>query len=356
MPMIFAKRLSREQYLRRVGDAGQAFGIRAVEYAAGKGRLIRAYQVDTGGGLSYEVAESKGLDVPYFRYRGVPFGFETKASVSSLWIADEQGMAYRGSLGAGFLYTAGLANVGGACEEDGFYHYAHGALKNTPAQNVCWESAWEGDECALRIAGEVRDAQFFGRNLVLRREILSRAGEKRLWIDDCIENQGFAPEQMMLLYHLNLGFPLLDEETCLYAPVLESEALSEHTARNDPDYARMAAPVDNNEEYLHALRLKADAEGRTLCAVYNPRLNLGLYVCYDVEPLRYLIEWKCIRSGDYALGVLPSSCKPLGRRAEREAGQARYLAPFEKVRLRLEIGVIDSAAELAQVRARIDRL
>lgn len=356
MPEIFGKYLSRQDYMRRVGDAGQAFGIRAVEYAAGKRSLIRAYEVEPASGLRFTVAESKGLDLLSLSYRGVPFSFITKASISSPWIADEQGMAYRGSLGAGFMYTAGLSNVGGPCEEGGFYHYAHGALKNLPAENVSWRTDWDGDDCTLRIGGDVRDAQFFGRNLLLHREISARVGEKRLFIEDAIENQGFSAEQLMLLYHMNLGFPILDADAVLYAPVAAREALTPHTRAHDADYARMVPPIDNHEEYLHALTLKSGADGRTLCAVYNPRLNLGLYLRYNVDPLRYLIEWKCMSSGDYALGVLPSTCKPLGRSADRACGEARALAPFEPLTAKLEIGVIDGAAELGALRAEIDRM
>ena len=356
MPRIYGRQLTRREYLARVGDAGQLFGIRPFQYTAGKASLVKGFDVDTAGGLRFSVNESKGLNLFALSYRGIRFNFVTKAALSSPWIADEQGMAYRTSLDAGFLYTAGLSNVGGPCLDGSDYHNAHGAVRNTPAGHVCAEEVWNGDDCTLRIAGDVRDAAFFGRNLLLHRELRAQVGEKRLTIHDVIENQGFSEEQLMLLYHMNLGYPVLDAGTELIAPVRAREALSEHTRLRDPDYARMTAPIDNNEEYLYALTLGRDADGMTACAAWNANLSIGLYVRYNADPLRYLIEWKCMRSGDYALGMLPSTCKPSGRIADRESGEMRAIAPFERLEARLEIGILEGEAECAAFRKSISNM
>ena len=345
MPVIHGRSLTRREYLARVGDIGQCFGIRAMQFASGKAAMVRGYEVDTAGGLRFFVSESKGFDLYDLSYKGVRFSFFTKAGYSSPWITEEQGMAYRNNLGAGFLYTAGLSNVGGPVEEGGFYHNVHGNLKNTPAENVSWGSVWEGDDCKLKLSADVRDSAFFGRNLLMHREIEAGVGEKRFFIRDTIENQGFDDEQIMLLYHMNLGYPVLDRDAMLIAPVVKEEPLSEHTRLNDPDYARMISPIDNNVEYLHALTLGADADGRTLCAAYNAQLGLGLYVRYNVNRLKYLIEWKCMSSGDYALGMLPSTCLPNGREANRLGGDLHTLAPFEHFENLLEIGIIEGDRE-----------
>lgn len=346
MPLIHGRSLTKREYLARVGDIGQCFGIRAMQFASGKAAMVRGYEVDPASGLRFMVSESKGLDLYDLSYKGVRFCFFTKAGYSSPWITEEQGMAYRNNLGAGFLYTAGLSNVGGPVEDGGFYHNVHGNLKNTPAENVCWHSQWDGDDCTLRISGDVRDSAFFGRNLLLHREVSVHVGEKRFFIRDNIENQGFDDEQIMLLYHMNLGYPILDEGTRLYAPVIREEPLSEHTRANDPKFDLMPAPIDNNVEYLHALTLGSDAEGRTACAAYNEKLGLGLYIRYNVDWLKYLIEWKCMSSGDYALGMLPATCRPSGREANRTDGDLRKLAPFERFENLLEIGIIDGRQEL----------
>lgn len=356
MPVLFGKHVSKAEYLRRVGDIDQCFGLHPIEYTEGKASMIHACNVDLASGLQFSVNESKGLDLFKLIYKGMSYGFVTKASLTAPWLCDEQGMAYRNCFGAGFLYTCGLSNVGSSCEENGFYHAVHGNLKNIPARNVCHESIWNGDECELRIAGDLRDSAFFGRNLSLHREYRASIGEKRLFIEDTIENQGFAPEQLMLLYHMNLGYPILDACTELIAPIDAVEPLSEHTRIHDANFARMIPPIDNNEEYLYALKLRSDSDGKTLVAAYNAELKLGLYVRYNTDLLRYLIEWKCMSSGDYALGILPSTCKPLGRAANRADGELRMITPGEVLHTQLEIGVIDGDAELQSIRNQIERM
>lgn len=356
MPVIFGKNISKQDYLRKVGDIGQTFGLRPVEYASGKADMIRACDVDLASGLQFSVNESKALDIFKLCYKGLSYGFVTKSNLASPWYANELGMAYRSCFGAGFMYTCGLTNVGGECTEDGFYHNVHGRLKNIPAENLCRETIWNGDDCEIRIAGDMRDGAFFGCNLVMHREIRARIGEKRIFVEDTIQNQGFAAEQLMLLYHLNLGFPILDEDTMLYAAVEKEEPLSEHTRKNDPDYARMIAPIDNNTEYLHALTLRSDAEGKTLCGAYNEKLGLGMYVRYNTDLMRYLIEWKCMSSGDYALGILPSNCKPFGRPGVREIGEEQYIQPFETMKASLEIGIIDGRDEFEAFKQKVDAL
>ena len=53
-------------------------------------------------------------------------------------------------------------------------------------------------------------------NLVLRRCISTNLGSNRIRIEDIITNEGFDPAPHMLLYHFNLGFPLVSENTHLH--------------------------------------------------------------------------------------------------------------------------------------------
>ena len=64
----------------------------------------------------------------------------------------------------------------------------------------------------------MREGELFGENLVLRRSIETVYGFKTVAIIDEIENQGFRDEPLMLLYHINIGYPLLDAGTELLAP------------------------------------------------------------------------------------------------------------------------------------------
>lgn len=45
----------------------------------------------------------------------------------------------------------------------------HGRMRTTPAEHVCTDVITEGDTCKLVISGEMREAELFGENMVLRK-------------------------------------------------------------------------------------------------------------------------------------------------------------------------------------------
>ena len=345
MAKLFGKELTRQDLMRRVGDLNQVFGIRSLVSGGGKSQGMRCLEMENGGGLRLTVAESKAMDLLQLNWKSMNLGFETKAGIHAPWLSDEVGMSYRRNLGAGFLYTAGLSNVGGFCEEENEYHYAHGAMKNTPAQMVATHMDWEGDECFLSVEGQTQESAFFGRNLQLRRKITTQVGSNCFTIHDTIENQDFAPAQIMLLYHMNLGFPLLDEGSRVVMKSVSCEAMSDHTL-TDPDWRVMPAPIDNNPEYLYVHKLQPDADGLVRAAAFNDRLGLGLEIAYDPQVLPYMVQWKCMKSGDYALGLLPSTCKPIGRLAAAQQDQLVTIEPFEKLEITLQIRILEDPEAL----------
>lgn len=52
--------------------------------------------------------------------------------------------------------------------------------------------------------------------MVLNREIKARAGENRFFIKDTVVNEGFVDTPNMILYHFNIGHPVLDKDSQLY--------------------------------------------------------------------------------------------------------------------------------------------
>ena len=57
-----------------------------------------------------------------------------------------------------------------------------------------------------------------GENLLLRRRISAVMGESRFFIDDIVTNEGPRAWPHMMLYHVNVGFPVVDAGARLIAP------------------------------------------------------------------------------------------------------------------------------------------
>jgi galactose mutarotase-like enzyme len=221
-------------------------------------------------------------------------------------------------------------NVGGPNASGGEEHGLHGRLSHTPAGQVNAKAAWD-DEGVYRIEldGEIRVSRVFGKNIFMTRKISTALGENAITIEDEVENQGFRPTPFMLLYHMNFGWPLVDECTTL--------SMAEHKVVPQNDIAitglgewnRMSEPDPNWIEQVFYHQLPADENGLAKVVMTNPKLKLQVTVEYRVAELPYLVEWKQLGQGEYVCGLEPANCFPEGQAAMMKRGLLKKLQPGE---------------------------
>ena len=84
----------------------------------------------------------------------------------------------------------------------------------------------------MSITGIIKEYNIFGPNLELRRTISATLGQAEIRIKDEVINRGNTPVPLMILYHFNFGFPLVDEGTkILWEGAWEPRFGNENTAR-----------------------------------------------------------------------------------------------------------------------------
>lgn len=348
MAEFFGKRMDRREMLKRVGNMEQVAYIRPFEYSCGKAQGVKGFEVSNGTGIDFTVIGSKCLDIISMKYKGVNLNYLPKSEIVSPSLADMDGTEFMRSISGGMLYTCGLLNVGSPCVDGGMSQIFHGRMKNTPAENVNISYKWEGDDYILRLSGDMREAAIFNDNLVMNRTITAKSGVNSIKVQDEVENQGFEDQELMLLYHINIGYPVLDDDARLLIPSVDVKARDELSQAGIDRYAEITGPVDGFTENVFKHSTACDSKGMTGAAVINDRLGLGVYICYDTRELPYLIQWKSMRSGDYALGIMPSTCFVCGRAYERENGTLKTIKSLEKIRFGVEIGVLDGNNEIAE--------
>jgi len=346
MAFVYGIEFSKEELLKRVGNISQLACVRPFEFREGKAGGIKAFDITNGGGLQFTVLQDKCLDLFDAKYRGMNLNFVSKPGLVSPSLVEADGMKFLRSVPGGMLYTCGLSNVGAACHDEGVDHCFHGRIRNIPAEKVSVVSGWEGDEYILGICGEIRDAALFNDNLVLRRSIMTRLGSKSLTIHDEVENEGYETQGMMLMYHINIGYPILDEGTKLILPRHETAPRDEESERGLQEYDRLTAPVDHFKEHVFFHRVANGPEGNTAAAAVNEALGLGVYIKYNKQQLPNLIQWKSMMSGDYVLGIEPANCLCNGRLDEKLRGTLKRIAPFETVAFDLEIGILEGENDI----------
>ena len=226
-------------------------------------------------------------------------------------------------------------------------------LSNRPARLVGYGERWEGDDCVLWAEGETLQASVFGEHLLLRRRVEARVGESRLTIHDEVENVGWDRTPHMLLYHVNVGFPVVDEGSEVLVPTRSVEARGDHPVEG---YTTIDAPAPAFVEQV----FEHDASRRTTAAlpvgVVNRRLGVGAYEVYRPSQLPHHFVWRMLGEGTYVVGIEPCTNRTAGRLDARERGELIELDPGETRVYDLELGALDGAAEIEAFAARVGAL
>jgi hypothetical protein len=213
-----------------------------------------------------------------------------------------------------------------------------------PAELVSFGEHWRDGRYVLEAVGRVTQAQAYGENLSLSRTYRAELGGSWFSMEDVVENRGYLPTAHMLLYHINVGFPFVDEGAEFLAPVKEAPKLLFGTAdvSERSSWGRFIAPARNFVQQTFEHSMLPDAEGRVEVAIHNPRLFGGtaLSVRYDHAAMPNYIEWRMMGEGQYAVGIEPCT-NGFGREEVERSGRLIVLEPGESRRYSTTFSVLN---------------
>lgn len=192
---------------RLLGDVRQFASVRRIVLEDGQERGVRALAFSTGGGLDFWVLSDRSFDIGPLWWRGMERGF------------------------SGMLVTCGLEHVRAP---DGASPL-HGRLPFTPGRLLAYGEEWDAPGPHLFCKGEMVQYRIGGEGLLLTRRITTPIGGTELRVDDVVENIGPEPQPIEMLYHVNPGFPLVDEGTTV---MLDGTCISGRCSRPSPASGR----------------------------------------------------------------------------------------------------------------------
>ena len=185
----------------------------------------------------------------------------------------------------------------------------------------------------------IRMSRVFGENLAINRRISTVAGSSAVTIEDAVENQGFAAQPLMQLYHMNFGWPLVDDGCVLEAPEHRVTPQNDIAAAGLAAWDRITAPIPGFVEQVFYHDIPAGNDGMAAIRLRNPKLKLALEVAYRTAELPYLVQWKQMGQGEYVLGLEPANCYPEGQSAIAQKGLLRTIAPGETVNTKIQVSL-----------------
>jgi hypothetical protein len=237
---------------------------------------VRMIEVRTGTGFRFHVLASRGMDLSFAEYKGIPLSWRSCTGDVSPAFYEPQGDGWHRMFSGGMVITCGLTNVGAPCKDQGEELGRHGRISATPAESVFADGRWEGDDYTLTVQGKMRQAAFWGENLSLTRKISTRLGTSMFRIEDVVENHDFSATPLMFLYHVNIGFPLLSEESTLHLPVKKTVPMDASIDPETFDQLHPPKPEVSSQVFYH--EVASDREAKVLAALINEKLSLGLYI------------------------------------------------------------------------------
>lgn len=281
-----------------VADPGTLCGAERFLFTDGKAKGTEGVRLYNGR-LDLTVIPDRCMDIFRLFYRGTPVSYISKNGLVSPRLTESVPYGFLRSFDAGFLYTCGLDNIGAPEVRDGVSLPQHGSVSYLPAENLHTEVQEENGTYTLILHGTMRYTALFGQNLVMRRQILLPWLADEVTVRDEITNEGYTAAEYLLMYHTNLGYPLLSEDTTLSVAAARTVGIS---PVNDPDAClRFEAPAPGRAEevFRHDLtpgkRVQATATGR----------HLAVALEFDTADFPYMLEWKSMACGDYVLGLEP---------------------------------------------------
>lgn len=342
--------LKNELWRGKVSNRAQLGGIETAVIDDGVGRGTRIAWINTGSGLRYKVIIDRAMDIADAFYNQHSLTWLSHAGITPPQPFANRGFDWLRTFGGGLLTTCGLSHVGGPEADDHGERGLHGLISNIPA---AIESIVQPDLSAgnleMHITGRVMQTTVFGPSLELKRTISATLGMPVIRIHDEITNRANTPTPHMILYHLNFGWPLVDEGTDILwqGAWKSSKGIADKIFREGNNFRKCPPPLDNHNgtgEEVAFIDATPDPAGDCVCGLHNSRLGIAIAIRFKKEQLPWLTNWQHWGKGEYVTGLEPGTNPPIGQAKARKENSLIRLAPGECLSYDLEIEVLQDEA------------
>lgn len=240
----------------------------------------------SNGILHVTLNVSHALDIYQILYRGENISFLSKNGLN----AKEGRFVER--FEGGMLYTCGLDAIG-----DRSGHMQHGMFHLQRAEILHAEATKE----EIIVEAKIEQTSLFQEHFIMRRKIRLAKDASSLEIFDTLYNASYQETNYALLYHFNFGYPFLDESTKIQIDSKTQTGVTPFAQEHVKEYTKFGMPNQKEEQVIYHEEV---SNSPVICGSFA-----NVTIEYDHVSFPYLIEWKSMMDGDYALGIEPSTSK-----------------------------------------------
>ncbi len=329
-------------------------------FVGGRADGVEIVRIDTGAAVVH-VLPTRGMAIWNIESGSVRYGWDSPVAgpvhPALVPLFDPGGLGWL----EGFdeLVTRCGLESNGAPEHDAqgrLTYPLHGRIANLPADGL----QIEFDEASgrLELIGDLCESRLFFSNFRLRSRLRVRAGRPTVEILDDVTNEGSKPSTMQLLYHINVGVPVLQEGARLIMPVDRLAPKDALAAAEIDQWDQFGEPQVGYSERVYFAELKSDDTNRTTAMLQNADASHALAVTFGTKTLPRFIVWKntADRADGYVTGLEPATNFPNPRSFEASQDRVVEIQPEETVSFRVTLNPLSNGEQVAAMRQRIENI
>ncbi len=337
----------------------QVGGIRTgtLDAAGPGGPSVRCAFFNTGANLRFTVALDRGGDIVDASYKEHSLAYLAPQGMLPPSHAYNFDADWLYGWPAGLLTSCGPLTIGWPRETpEGLQRVGlHGHYSNvvTSIQSLINPDPARGQyEMSLTLVG--RDARVFGPVIEVQRTISCTLGQAQIRITDVVLNRGNTEVPHNWLYHINYGYPLVDEGTQLIykgpaVPWDFSANAEPHSAKWLNSIKTVQAPLESHRgmgEHGAIVDLIPGKDGFCTTGLINPKLDLGVMMTYPKAQFPRMANWQHLGpNGSYVVGLEPFNGSLLGLAKDSHPAAKQTLKPMEAKTYNLAFTVVDGKDE-----------
>ncbi len=333
----------------KLSNHQQIGGIETSILDNGSGKGVRIAWINTGTGLRYKVVLDRGMDILDAFFEEKSLAYISHLGISPPQPFSNQGIDWLKTFGGGLLTTCGLSSMGIPNKSDTGEHGLHGRYSNIPAElfSVKQPDIHSGD-LGFELVGKIKETSIFGPNLESTRKISGQLGKAEILISDSVRNCGNTTAPLMLLYHINAGWPLIDEGTrVVWEGEREPRPTDENLSAFNKEYNFKAIPGPLKEHSgfgEDVAFIKPNGEDMVSAGFANDHEELALKIEFSKKQLPWLIHWQHLGTNDYVSALEPATNPPIGQKNAKDQGTLIELKPGQTRNFDLKLSVLSGQA------------
>ena len=310
-----------EERRRRSVDPARIAGVTPIVFDDPQRQGVRALQVRNATGLGLTLIPQRGLDASELLYGGMPLTWYGPGNAAPSSNLDPSVDALNRTFFGGLVTTCGMDAFGPPGHDRWGYWPQHGHFNHLAARDVRYDVIGDGPTAAIEVRGTVLQFAMFGEALRIERTWTIALHENLVTLRDRVSNDGGSAQPHLVLYHCNIGWPMLDEWTLWRIDASQSTPRDDVAAKAFEQRFVGGAPQDGFAEEVFVHTPLAGDDGWARATAINDRLQggLALSIAYRPAQLPALFTWRMLGYGTYVMAAEPANCSDVRGRAAATA-------------------------------------